>query len=77
MYGYHESALVARVDGARTITPGSGMNADPVTLGFNSLNAGNSPSIVAMETLSCRMISANISSGASDQYTNHVFVRAL
>ena len=77
VYGYHESAVLARVDGARTIRAGSGMNADHTTVGFNSLNAGNAPTVIAMQTISNRMISAAVDSGASTTYTDHVFVRAL
>ena len=76
VYGYHESAVIAKTGGATTIRAGFGMGGNDTTLGFNSVGGGNGP-VIAMQTISNRILSAAIASGASTEYANHVFVRGL
>ena len=74
VYGYHESAVLAKTGAATTIRAGYGMGGNDTTLGFNSIGGGPNCPVIAMQTISNRMISAAV---AGIQYTDHVFVRAL
>ena len=77
VYGYHESAVIAKFAGATTIRAGHGMGGNDTTLGFNSVGGGGNGPVIAMQTISNRILSAAVASGASTEYANHVFVRGL
>ena len=79
VYGYHESALIAKIGaGALTIRAGYGMAANDTTVGFNTFAAdGTANAVYAMVTVSNRIISGAVASGLSTEYQDHVFVRAL
>ena len=77
VYGYHESAVLPRTGGATTIRAGHGMGGNDTTVGFNTVGGGGNGPVIAMQTISNRMLSADINSGASTTYTDHVFVRGL
>tara|TARA_Y100000310_G_C20204966_1_gene588657 strand:- start:144 stop:626 length:483 start_codon:yes stop_codon:yes gene_type:complete len=75
VYGYHESAVLAKVGaGALTIRAGYGMAANDTTVGFNTLGADSFGPVIAMQTISNRMLSGAV---AGIEYVNHVFIRAL
>ena len=76
VYGYHESALIAKIGaGALTIRAGYGMAANDTTVGFNTFAAdGTANAVYAMVTVSNRIISGAV---AAPGYQDHVFVRAL
>ena len=78
VYGYHESAVIAKFAGATTIRAGYGMAANDTTVGFNTVGLdGTGGPVIAMVTISNRILSAAVASGASTEYQDHVFVRGL
>ena len=83
VYGYHESVLIAPLNGAVTIRCGHALTYDLTTVGCNSVGADVTGPVVTLDTIgggaasgNSSLLSANIAT-AGQAYADHVFIRAM